>query len=291
MLDLLSSYFEFDYQAAHLAELIIAIIIAPFIQLLVKYSAPLLIKLALSGVVNFKKKDANAEKRIKTLSGVIEATSLLIILLYILLSFLSFMQIDIRPFIAGAGVLSFAVAFGSQSLIKDILSGIFIIVENQFNQGDWIKVDKYEGKVIEINLRRTVLQTIKGARHIIPNGEIAIVTNNTNTYSVVSLDIPTKVTDIDKVYSIIEKLTKKLKKDPEFKDNIIEVPEAKGISDINEFAAIIKIWGKVKTGKHIAIKRELAKRIAFEFNKQKIQMPGSILSASSITAAKKQRSK
>ncbi|MBD3244648.1 MAG: mechanosensitive ion channel [Candidatus Moranbacteria bacterium] len=268
------SFIKTDYTVSSLIELIAVIALAPIVLLAIKYASPLIIKLFLSRVIDFKKDIENAQKRVKTLSGVVEATGFIIILIYIIFHILSFFQIDVRPLIAGAGVLSFAVAFGSQSLIKDLISGVFIILENQFNQGDWIKVDNFEGKVIEMNLRRTVLQTTKGARHIIPNGNIEIVTNNSNQYRVVTMDLPVKVSQINKVNKILEKVCKEVAKDEKYKKDIIEAPKPVGINEINEFGSVIRIWVKVKSGTHLKIKREISKRIIQEFNKKKIELPG-----------------
>ncbi|MFH1367230.1 MAG: mechanosensitive ion channel family protein [Patescibacteria group bacterium] len=259
-------------------KLIAAIIAAPILQLLIRFLSPLFLRVFLIGFSGGKKDSVKNEKRIKTVSSVISATSLVFIFASVIVVFLSQIGINMTPIITGAGILSLAVGFGAQSLIKDIIAGLFIILENQFNQGDWVKIDSFEGRVVEITLRRTVLQTPKGARHIIPNGQIKIVTNSTNQYSAVSLNIPAKVDDnFNKVNKIINQIGEKLAKDPEFKKHIIETPEAIGVNEISGNAAIIKVWGKTKPGKQLLVKRELAERIVREFSKRSIKLPGKIL--------------
>lgn len=261
---------------------VLVVALAPILQLIIKLVTPFLVKIFLagSGIAGFgtKRGDKAAKKRIKTLAGVAEATTFVLIIIGVILFIFTEVGLDITPIIAGAGVLSLAVGFGAQSLVKDIISGIFIILENQFNKGDWVQIGKYGGRVVEVNLRRTILQTISGARHIIPNSKVVIVTNNTNQYSAISLIIPTKINaDFKKVNRLINEVCRELAQDSEFEKNIIEAPETIGVDEINEYAALIRVWGKVKPGKHIKAKRELAKRIAEKFAQNKIKLPGKII--------------
>lgn len=260
-------------------KILVVILLAPLLQLFIKLLVPVLMRFFILGLAGFKKGDKNTEKRVKTLAGVIEATTLVLIAVGVVFFVFSELNINMAPVITGAGILGLAVGFGAQSMVKDVIAGIFIVLENQYNKGDWIKVGNFEGKVVEVNLRRTVLQTTKGARHIIPNGKIEIVTNNTNQFSIVSLDIPAKIgIEFDKVNKLIDKVGQELMRDPKFKEDIIEAPETVGVNEINEYAAVIRVWGKVKSGKQIKIKRELAGRIVKEFAKNNIQLPGKIVS-------------
>jgi len=254
------------------------IILAPLLQLFIKLITPFLIKILFTNF-GFKKNDEASKKRVKTLAGVIEATTFVFILVGVILFIFSELGLEVAPLIAGAGILSLAVGFGAQSLVKDVISGIFIILENQFNKGDWVKIGKYEGKVIKMNLRRTVLQTFKGSRHIIPNSQVAVVTNNTNQYSAISLVIPLKVgSDFKKANRLIDEACKELSQIPDFEKALLETPQAVGVDEINEFAAMVRIWGKAKPGKHIKIRRELASKIAEKFSQNKIKLPGKIIS-------------
>ena len=256
---------------------VLVIVLAPILQLAIKLITPFLVKIFLAGF-GMKKGGKFAKKRTKTLAGVVEATTFVLIIIGVILFIFTEVGLDITPIIAGAGVLSLAVGFGAQSLVKDIISGIFIILENQFNKGDWVQIGKYEGKVVEVNLRRTILQTIRGARHIIPNSKVEIVTNSTNQYSAISLIIPTKINnDFKKVNRLINEACRDLTQDSEFEKNIIEAPETIGVDEINEYAALIRVWGKMKPGQHIKAKRELAKRIAEKFAQNKIKLPGKII--------------
>jgi small conductance mechanosensitive channel len=258
---------------------LIVILLAPLAQIAVQLLAPAFVKIASvfwrrSLPTNTIKRES-LEKRNKTLAGVIEATSLVFITTGSLLFIFGELGFNAVPVLASAGIISLAVGFGAQSLVKDVISGIFIVLESQFNEGDWIKVGDFKGRVVGLNLRRTVLRNVSGARHIIPNGEIKIVTNFTSRASVVTLNIPVKVdTNFGKINKIIDKVGKDLKDDPDFSADFLEAAHSLGVEEINETSAVVKVRGKVIFGKKLKVKRELAQRIARAFSDKKIKFPG-----------------
>lgn len=117
------------------------------------------------------------EQRAETLGHIIITTGSIVIYTIILLMILSLFGIDIRPILAGAGVIGLAIGFGAQSLVKDFVSGLFILVENQYGIGDKVKISSFEGKVIRITMRSTVLKNDEGQTYYISNGLIKDVTN------------------------------------------------------------------------------------------------------------------
>ncbi len=121
--------------------------------------------------------DSRGEKRAKTLGHIIVTTGNITIYLVILLMVLSLFGVDIRPILAGAGVIGLAIGFGAQSLVKDFVSGLFILVENQYGIGDRVKLGGFEGKVIRITMRSTVLKDDEGKTYHISNGSISNVIN------------------------------------------------------------------------------------------------------------------
>lgn len=253
---------------------IIVLIFCIIAYLFIKFITPLFLKLSiLSFGVN--KDNEQIKKRVKTLTLLIDTTSSIIIIIYFIFFILQELSINIEPVLLGAGILTFPLAFGSQSLVKDIIAGIFIILENQYNLGDWVVVDSFEGKVVDINFRRTILQTPTGARHIIPNGYIGIVTNKTNTYSVVTLDLPLRLdANFDKINKVIDRVLRKLYKDKEFQESFMGEPERKGVNAIQDNAVVVRVWAKVQAKDKIKIKRELSNRIINEFSKKDIKLPG-----------------
>jgi len=117
------------------------------------------------------------EKRAGTLGHIIITTGNIVIYIVILLMILSLFGIDIRPVLAGAGVIGLAIGFGAQSLVKDFVSGLFILIENQYGIGDKVKIGSFEGRVIRITMRSTVLKNDEGKRYYISNGLIKDITN------------------------------------------------------------------------------------------------------------------
>lgn len=126
------------------------------------------------------KERSNLEARAKTLGTVLVATGNVIIYTIILLMVLGLFGIDIRPILAGAGIVGLAVGFGAQSLVKDFVSGLFILIENQYSVGDKVKIGNFEGTVIKITIRSTVLQDSEGKVLYISNGSISNVINYSN---------------------------------------------------------------------------------------------------------------
>jgi len=121
--------------------------------------------------------DTEQEKRAKTLSNLVLAVGNVVIYTVVIIMLLGLFGVDIRPILAGAGIIGLAIGFGAQSLVKDFVSGLFILIENQYNIGDEVQIDKYEGKVTKITIRSTVLEDKKGKIYYIPNGSIKSVVN------------------------------------------------------------------------------------------------------------------
>ncbi len=154
------------------------------------------------------------ENRTKTLSAIISSTLGVLLFVVALFMILSEVGVDIGPLLAGAGVLGIAVGFGAQSLIKDLLGGLFILLEDQFNKGDVVKIAGIAGLVEEVNLRRTVLRDLDGIVHVIPNGVISTASNYTRDWARVNLNISVGYSeDLDHVMAVINKVGKKLAED------------------------------------------------------------------------------
>ncbi|HWR71340.1 MAG TPA: mechanosensitive ion channel domain-containing protein, partial [Dehalococcoidia bacterium] len=129
------------------------------------------------------------KKRAETLSGVLVASLQAVIIAVVTFMMLSEIGLDIAPMIAGVGVIGIAIGFGAQSLVKDIIAGLFILLENQYRRGDVVKIADASGLVEDINLRRTILRDMDGVVHSVPNGEIRVASNLTKGWSRVNLNI------------------------------------------------------------------------------------------------------
>ncbi len=157
------------------------------------------------------------ENRSKTLSAIIASTLGIIILVFALFMILSELGVDIAPLLAGAGVIGIAVGFGAQSLIKDLLGGIFVLLEDQYNKGDVVQIAGISGLVEEVNLRRTILRDLEGIVHSIPNGQITTASNYTRDWARAKLDIPVGYgEDMDHVFAVINRVGKELAEDEYF---------------------------------------------------------------------------
>ncbi|HEX9679433.1 MAG TPA: mechanosensitive ion channel family protein [Candidatus Saccharimonadales bacterium] len=187
---------------------------------------------------------------------------------------LSELSVDIGPLLAGAGVIGFALGFGAQSLIKDFIAGIYIVLENQYRVGDIVRLNDIGGKVQKITTRITVLRDLDGNVHYIPNGSINMATNMTMEYAKVNLNIGVSYdSDIDKVKQVINDVGLELSKDEAFSKFITEAPYFARITDFGDSALVIKIFGKVLPAKQWMIEGELRQRLKKAFDQHKIEIP------------------
>jgi small conductance mechanosensitive channel len=214
------------------------------------------------------------EKRSQTMSNMLTWALGFIIGLIILFMILSKMNIDITPLLASAGVAGIAIGFGAQSLIKDFVSGIFILLEDQFNKGDVVKVAGIAGVVEEVNLRRTVLRDLDGIVHNIPNGEITTASNYTRDWARVNLDISVGYgEDMDHVFAVINKVGKELAEDEHFKHLIKTPPQVLRVQNFGDSGIDIRILGDVRPSKQWEVTGELRKRLKKVFDDEGIEIP------------------
>lgn len=216
-------------------------------------------------------------------------STMLAVLVWLTASFtiLQRMGIDITPLLAGAGVLGVALGFGAQSIVKDLLTGLFIIIENQYRVGDVVDIDGAAGSVEQITIRSTIVRDGDGNVHYIPNGTIAHVVNKTMGYSKVNFAIAvTADTDVDELSEIINDVGEKLAGEKAWKDKVLEAPHFLNIGNFTDTALEARIIGKTQPSQQWAVTGELRKRLLAAFTKHDIklaQMPG----VPTLTAKKK----
>lgn len=190
---------------------------------------------------------------------------------------LSELGVDIGPLLAGAGIAGVALGFGAQSMVKDYLSGMLIILENQYRVGDVIRInneDRISGVVERITVRQTVLRDLDGMVHHVPNGEIIIATNMTMEYSSVNLDVGVGYdTDFEKLEKIVNEVGTELMKDKDWREKITEAPKFERVDDFADSAIVIKILGKTQPMEQWAVTGELRKRLKNAFDKNGIEIP------------------
>ncbi len=214
------------------------------------------------------------ENRAKTLSAIISSTLGVILFVAALFMILSELGIDIGPLLAGAGVIGIAVGFGAQSLIKDLLGGMFILLEDQYNKGDVVKIAGISGLVEEVNLRRTILRDLDGIVHSVPNGQITTASNYTRDWARVNLDVPVAYgEDMDHVFAVINRVGKELAEDEYFKGLIKTPPQVLRVQNFGDSGIDIRILGDVHPMKQWEVTGELRKRLKKAFDNEGIEIP------------------
>lgn len=214
------------------------------------------------------------EKRENTLIQIFTTTAKITLLTITSLMVLQEFGVEIGPILAAAGIVGLAFGFGGQYLIRDIISGLFIILENQYRVGDIVNFDNAGGTVEEISLRKTTLRDIDGTVHHIPHGEIKKVSNLSKDYARVNLDVGVAyATDMEHVIAVINRIGIELAKDPQWGPNIIKAPQFLRVNDLGDSAIVLKILGETLPSKQWEVTGELRKRIKTEFDKEGIEIP------------------
>lgn len=190
------------------------------------------------------------------------------------LMILSEMGFNTGPLIASAGIIGIAVGFGGQYLIKDVISGFFVILENQYRVGDVVCFGDTCGLVEDINLRLTTLRDLDGTVHHVPNGEIKIASNLSKEKANVNLNIGVSYsTDLEKAEEVINEVGQNLARDKKWKDKILKAPEFLRVDNFADSSIDIKILGETQPLEQWAVTGELRKRLKIAFDKHKIEIP------------------
>jgi small conductance mechanosensitive channel len=182
-----------------------------------------------------------------------------------------FPTLDLTPILAGASVLGVAIGFGAQTLIKDFLSGLFIILENQYRVGDVVEIDGASGTVEQITLRSTIIRDNNGSVHYIPNGGIEHAINKTMGFSKVNLTIEVAATtDVDKLAGVINDVGVKMADEEKWKKRVMEPPHFLGIDSFSTATLAVSIVGKTQPTAQWSVTGELRRRLIVAFKKEGI---------------------
>lgn len=251
--------------------IIIAITVASYLVL--RHFIPLLIKrtvaLRMKGEL-----EEEIKKRSDTLCSLLTKIALGIIVILALVTILPEFGINITGMLVGLGIVGIAIGFGAQSLIRDYLSGIFILLEDQYDVGDVVRVAGIAGFVEEVGLRRTVLRDLDGIVHSISNGEIKAASNFTKGYSRVNLDISVAYgEDLDRVIKVINRVCKEMAEEPKWKADFITTPQVLRVNNLGDSGIDIKILGDTKPIKQWAVMGELRLRLKRTFDAEGIEIP------------------
>jgi small conductance mechanosensitive channel len=217
---------------------------------------------------------SDLERRVTTLQRLAVRITGAFIGVIALLMILDQFDISIGPAVAGLGVAGIAVGFGAQTLIRDWLAGVFVILENQYSAGDVVRISGVEGVVEDFSLRRTALRDLDGTVHTVPNGSIVVASNLTRGWARVNLDIQVAYdTDIDRATAVIDSVGRSLTEDGAWRDRVIEAPSVQRVSALGDSAVTLKVLGQVPPAEQWAVAGELRKRILAAFAAEGIEIP------------------
>ncbi len=213
-------------------------------------------------------------KRADTLTSVVRDIAWTLILALGSLMILSELGIDMKPLLAAAGLSGLAIGFGAQSLVKDVITGFFILLENQIRVGDVVEIAGVGGLVEEVKLRTITLRDLEGNVHIVPNGAVDKVKNYTHLYAYYLFNIGVSYReDTDEVAAVLKEVGADLQADPEFGPDILEPLEMLGVDQFADSAVIIKCRIKTEPIKQWRVGREMNRRIKKAFDARGIEIP------------------
>lgn len=217
---------------------------------------------------------SEAERRLKTLTSLLRSMVFLVIAGIAAVMALRELGMDIAPIIAGAGILGLAVSFGGQNLVRDVISGFFIIFENQIRVGDVAVINGQAGTVEEINFRTTVIRDLQGIVHVFPNGAITQLSNQSKGWSRYVIDVGVAYKEnIDYVMEVLREIGDGLCKDNKFSSLILEPLEILGVDSFGDSDVVIKCMIKTLPLKQWEVGRELRRRIKNTFDLKGIEIP------------------
>lgn len=217
------------------------------------------------------------EGEIKRMNTIVRIFSWTVSVLITVIAFMMIAQelgIQIAPLLASAGIVGVAIGFGGQYLVRDVITGFFLIFENQYRIGDVVNMEGLGGVVEDISLRVTTLRDMNGTVHYIPHGEIKKVSNLSKQFAKVNLNVRVSYrTDLNKLIEVINRVGSELASDPNWKDLIDEAPAFLRVDSFDDSAISVKIVGVTKPLQQWSVTGELRKRIKEAFDAEGIEIP------------------
>jgi len=220
--------------------------------------------------------EARRRARMRTLLPILRNVLLIVVIVMALLMVLSSLGVEIGPLIAGAGVVGVAIGFGAQTLVKDIISGVFYLLDDSFRVGEYIQSGSYKGVVESFSLRSVKLRHHRGPLYTVPFGTLGAIQNMSRDWVIDKLSVNvTFDTDLDKAKKLIKQIGKDLAADPEFGPNLLEPLKMQGVEQFGDFAMQIRMKMMTKPGQQFTIRRRAYAMIkkAFDANGIKIAVP------------------
>jgi moderate conductance mechanosensitive channel len=215
-----------------------------------------------------------ARQRAETIGVVMRSIAKAVIAMLVLLMVLGELGINLGPLLAGAGIVGVAVGFGSQTLVRDFLAGMFMLIEDQFGVGDTIDVGEATGIVEGISLRTTRLRAVDGTVWHVPNGEIRRVGNKSQDWSRALLDVEVAYdTDVGVASDLLKRVADELRDDEHFADMVLDEPEVWGVEAVGNGRVSIRMVVRTRPADQWRVMRELRRRIKLAFDEAGVQVP------------------
>lgn len=210
--------------------------------------------------------DSELDKRTVTIFRVVRSTGIVLILSTAVLMILTELGVPVTPVLASVGFIGLAFGLGAQTLVQDMISGLFILIENQYTVGDSIEISGISGTVEQMTLRATMVRDLQGTLHVVPNGEIRIVANKSRTWSRAVLDVGiTYDDDVDAAMAALTEIGAALAGDPEAGPLLLETPTVTGVEGLDDWAVRLRIIAKTEPGMHWAVQRTLRRQVRLVF--------------------------
>jgi small-conductance mechanosensitive channel len=258
---------------AHGLMTIVILVVGIVLWIVVKKTIPPLVRRVMSRPQKGESREG-LRRRANTLEFVFLGLSRIIIVLLVIFMILSELNVSVGPILAGFGAILLGVGFGLQYLVRDLIAGVFILMENQYRVGDVAKVADVTGLVEEINLRKTVLRDLDGIVHHVPNGEIRVASNYSRHFSRVNLNISVAYgTDLNFAIKVINRVCEEMSKEEKWSKVFQSVPQVLRVDSLGDSGIDIKIIGNVKPLEQWSVMGELRLRLKNEFDKEGIEIP------------------
>jgi len=214
-------------------------------------------------------------QQVRTLAGVINGLGSAVILFVASLEALSLLGLNLGPLLASAGIVGLAIGFGAQTLVHDVINGFFILIEDQFDIGESVRMAGVKGNVEAMSLRRTVLRDDDGTLHMVPNSQITIVSNQTRDWAQISLKVTVAYDEpSDRIIALLKRVGEDVRHDRQFSDDIVSDVQVPGIERVGNGEAEYLLLMKTRPTKQYGVSRELRRRIKEVFTAEKVKTPG-----------------
>jgi len=263
----------FDWFMGHGIRMLVIIVIGVAIYFILRHFIRLLIKRSVSHQMAGELEE-EIQKRVDTLSSVLVNLCGVVIAIVVILTILPEVGVNIGALLAGLGIVGLAVAFGAQSLIRDIVRGVFILLQDQYRVGDVVNIAGVGGLVQEVGLQRTILRDLDGVVHSIPNGKIEVASNATRGFSRVNLNISVGYGEnLGHVIEVVNRICQEMAKDSNWKTDFVSVPKVIRVDNLGDSGIDIKIMGDTKPSRQWDAMGELRLRIKNAFDEEGIEIP------------------